>query len=86
MLCPDNSPWDFRSDSNTVNDPNNSYLKLIMKLRYTILSLSLILLSVSCQDSFLENKPQGSLSDGVMNSTESIDLPGLTFLGNGLTA
>lgn len=74
MLCPDNSPWDFRSDSNTVNDPNNSFLKLIMKLRYTILSLSIILLSVSCQDSFLENKPQGSLSDGVMNSTESIDL------------
>ena len=29
---------------------------------------------VSCSDDFLENKPQGSLSDGVMNSTESIDL------------
>ena len=28
----------------------------------------------SCGDDFLENKPQGSLTDGVMNSTEAIDL------------
>jgi len=27
-----------------------------------------------CSDDFLENKPQGSLSDGVMNSAEAIDL------------
>jgi len=27
-----------------------------------------------CGDDFLENKPQGSLSDGVMNSAEAIDL------------
>lgn len=27
-----------------------------------------------CSDDFLENKPQGSLSDGVMTSTEAIDL------------
>lgn len=29
---------------------------------------------VSCGEDFLENKPQGSLSDGIMNSSESIDL------------
>lgn len=29
---------------------------------------------VGCSDDFLENKPQGSLSDGVMNSTDAIDL------------
>lgn len=28
----------------------------------------------SCSDDFLENVPQGSLSEGVMNSTEAIDL------------
>ena len=28
----------------------------------------------SCGEDFLENKPQGSLSDGIMNSSESIDL------------
>ena len=31
-------------------------------------------LITSCNDDFLENKPQGSLSDGVMNSPESVDL------------
>lgn len=29
---------------------------------------------VSCSDSFLENIPQGSLNDGVMNSPESVDI------------
>ena len=31
-------------------------------------------LLASCSDNFLENKPQGTLSDGVMNSPESVDL------------
>lgn len=46
-----------------------------MKLNNIILSLSCcVLLTTGCSDDFLENKPQGSLSDGVMNSTEAIDL------------
>lgn len=40
-----------------------------------ILYTSLCALSLaSCSDDFLENKPQGSLSEGVMNSQEAIDL------------
>ena len=45
-----------------------------MKLHNIFLGLSLTAMLASCSDDFLENKPQGSLSDGVMNSTEAIDL------------
>ena len=45
-----------------------------MKLHNIILSLACSAVLVGCSDDFLENKPQGSLSDGVMNSTEAIDL------------
>ena len=45
-----------------------------MKLHDIFLGLSLTAMLASCSDDFLENKPQGSLSDGVMNSTEAIDL------------
>lgn len=45
-----------------------------MKLYNILLSLGCAAMLVGCSDDFLENKPQGSLSDGVMNSTEAIDL------------
>lgn len=45
-----------------------------MKLYNILLSLGCAVMLVGCSDDFLENKPQGSLSDGVMNSTEAIDL------------
>lgn len=45
-----------------------------MKIHNLILSLGCTALLAGCSDDFLENTPQGSLSDGVMNSTESIDL------------
>ena len=45
-----------------------------MKYSKILLSLAVGLLMTSCGDDFLENKPQGTLSDGVMNSPESIDL------------
>ena len=45
-----------------------------MKLNKILLTIGCAAMMVSCSDDFLENKPQGSLSDGVMNSTESIDL------------
>ena len=45
-----------------------------MKLRNIFFVLSCAMLSTGCSDDFLVNKPQGSLTDGVMNSTQSIDL------------
>lgn len=45
-----------------------------MKLRNIFLALGCAALLASCSDDFLENKPQGSLSDGVMTSTDAIDL------------
>lgn len=45
-----------------------------MKNLNTIIALCCAAALASCSDEFLENTPQGSLSDGVMNSTESIDL------------
>lgn len=45
-----------------------------MKLKYIFLPAVAALTLASCSDDFLENKPQGSLSEGVMNSTEAIDL------------
>ncbi len=45
-----------------------------MKLRNIILPLGCLAMLTGCGDDFLENKPQGSLSDGVMTSTEAIDL------------
>lgn len=45
-----------------------------MKLHNIILALGCSAILASCSDDFLENTPQGSLSDGVMNSTEAIDL------------
>ena len=45
-----------------------------MKLRNIFLALGCVALLASCSDDFLENKPQGSLSDGVMTSTDAIDL------------
>ena len=45
-----------------------------MKLNNIILALGCTALLTACSEDFLENTPQGSLSDGVMNSTEAIDL------------
>lgn len=45
-----------------------------MKTRNIFIALGCAALFASCGDDFLENTPQGSLSDGVMNSTEAIDL------------
>lgn len=45
-----------------------------MKIKNICIASACALLLAGCSDSFLENKPQGSLSDGVMNSTEAIDL------------
>lgn len=42
------------------------------KVIYTAVLSALAL--TACSDDFLENRPQGSLSDGIMNSTEAIDL------------
>lgn len=44
-----------------------------MKLKYILASLC-VAMTTGCTDNFLENAPQGSLSDGVMNSPEAIDL------------
>ena len=45
-----------------------------MKLK-NILPIALIGLSLSaCSDDFLENKPQGPLSDANMNDPEAVDL------------
>ncbi len=45
-----------------------------MKIQNILLTLGCAAMLVGCSDDFLENKPQGSLSDGVMNSTDAIDL------------
>lgn len=45
-----------------------------MKINNILFSLGLSALLFSCSDDFLENKPQGSLSDGVMTSQAAIDL------------
>lgn len=45
-----------------------------MKLRNISTAIACMALLASCSDDFLENKPQGSLSDGIMNSAEAIDL------------
>lgn len=45
-----------------------------MKLHNIILTFGCAAMLAGCGDDFLENKPQGSLSDGVMNSAEAIDL------------
>ena len=44
-----------------------------MKLKNILASLCVVM-TTGCSDNFLENPPQGSLSDGVMNSPEAIDL------------
>ena len=44
-----------------------------MKLKNILASLCVVM-TTGCSDNFLENPPQGSLSDGVMNSTEAIEL------------
>lgn len=45
-----------------------------MKLHNIILALGCTVMLAGCSEDFLENTPQGSLSDGVMTSTEAIDL------------
>ena len=45
-----------------------------MKIRNIFFALGFAFLFANCSDDFLENKPQGSLSDGVMNSSAAIDL------------
>ena len=45
-----------------------------MKYSKTIISVACAALMMSCSESFLENIPQGSLNDGVMNSSESVDI------------
>ena len=45
-----------------------------MRFHNILLPALAALTLASCSDDFLENKPQGSLSEGVMNSTEAIDL------------
>ena len=45
-----------------------------MELRNIFLTISCTALLAACSDDFLENKPQGSLSDGVMTSSDAIDL------------
>lgn len=45
-----------------------------MKLHNIIFSFACTALLAGCSDSFLENKPQGSLSPEIMTSTEGIDL------------
>ncbi len=44
-----------------------------MKLKNILASLCVVM-TTGCTDNFLENPPQGSLSDGVMNSPEAIEL------------
>lgn len=45
-----------------------------MTLKHILYSSLCAMTLVACSDDFLENKPQGSLSEGVMNSQEAIDL------------
>ena len=44
-----------------------------MKLKNILASLCVVM-TTGCSDNFLENPPQGSLSDGVMDSPEAIEL------------
>ena len=44
-----------------------------MKLKYILASLC-VAMTTGCTDNFLDNTPQGSLSDGVMSSPEAIEL------------
>ena len=52
----------------------NFFNEITMKINRIIFAICCVAIITSCSDDFLDNKPQGSLSDGVMNSTESIDL------------
>lgn len=46
-----------------------------MKIKHIYMLGALALMTVSCnEDSFLSQKPQGSLSEDIMNSTEGVDL------------
>lgn len=45
-----------------------------MKLKNICLASLCVMMLSGCSDSFLENVPQGSLSDGLMNSSDAIDL------------
>ncbi len=45
-----------------------------MELKNIFLTLACSMSLMSCSEDFLENKPQGSLSDGVMTSQAAIDL------------
>ncbi|MCH5219247.1 MAG: RagB/SusD family nutrient uptake outer membrane protein [Muribaculaceae bacterium] len=45
-----------------------------MKFSKIIISTACAFAMMSCNESFLENVPQGTLNDGVMNSPESVDL------------
>ncbi|MGL4992808.1 MAG: RagB/SusD family nutrient uptake outer membrane protein [Bacteroidales bacterium] len=45
-----------------------------MKVNKLALAIITFVSLTACSDSFLENKPQGSISDGIMNSSEAIDL------------
>lgn len=45
-----------------------------MKTKYISMILGCAALMTACSDSFLENKPQGSINDGLMNSPEAVDL------------
>jgi len=45
-----------------------------MKIKIIVSVIISVVTITACSDSFLENKPQGSISDGIMNSTEAIDL------------
>lgn len=45
-----------------------------MTLKHILYSSLCAITLTACSDDFLENKPQGSLSEGVMNSQEAIDL------------
>ncbi|MGM9811460.1 MAG: RagB/SusD family nutrient uptake outer membrane protein, partial [Muribaculaceae bacterium] len=45
-----------------------------MKLKNICLASLCVMMLSGCSDSFLENVPQGSLSNGLMNSSDAIDL------------
>ncbi|MCH5222172.1 MAG: RagB/SusD family nutrient uptake outer membrane protein [Muribaculaceae bacterium] len=45
-----------------------------MKLHNIFLTIGCAAMLASCSDSFLENRPQGSLSDGNMSSVENVNL------------
>lgn len=45
-----------------------------MKISNIFLAIGCAAMLTACSDDFLENKPQGSLSDGVMTSTDAIEL------------